>query len=141
GNQKGYLRAISDDTDTNDPTKWEYEDGQIRALSYTFIVLVTYCVITINDVAPLVALMLLLTLWVLILAGVTFFWDRYRLPLLLILVAYFWLVGFSSRADHYYRVWTRAPVDPELTPSEVVGRAAQQPLPVVIVAAAGGGIQ
>jgi len=74
-------------------------------------------------------------------AGVTFFWDRYRLPLLAILLVYFWLAGFSIKADHYYRVWTRPSLDRELTPGEIVGRAAQQHRPVVVVAAAGGGIQ
>src|SRR6266516_2672443 len=139
--QKGYLRPVSGDVETNDPANWEYQDGQIRAVSYTFIVIVAYCVITGRQIAPLVAFMLLLSLCVLVLAGVTFFWDRYRLPLLAILVAYFWLAGFSLKADHYYRVWTRPVLDPELTPGEIVGRAAQQHLPLVIVATAGGGIQ
>jgi hypothetical protein len=139
--QKGYLRPISADNETTDPAKWEYEDGQIRAVSYTFIVILAYYIITGKQIAPLVALMLLLSLWVLVLTGLTFFWDRYRLPLLAILVAYFWVAGFSLKADHYYRVWTRPPLDPELIPSEVVGRAAQQQLPLVIVAAGGGGIQ
>ena len=85
--------------------------------------------------------MLLLSLWVLVLAGVTFFWDRYRLPLLVILLVYFWLAGFSIKADHYYRVWTRPSPDPELTPGEIIGRAAQQHRPIVVVAAGGGGIQ
>ena len=139
--QKGYLRRVSGDVETNDPANWNYEDGQIRAVSYTFIVIVAYCVLTGRQIAPLVASMLLLSLCVLVLAGVTFFWDRYRLPLLAILVAYFWLAGFSLKADHYYRVWRRPVLDPELTPGEIVGRAAQQHLPLVVVAAAGGGIQ
>lgn len=70
--QKGYLRPVSADAETDDPAKWEYEDGQIRAVCYTFIVIVAYCVITGKQVAPLVALMLLVSLWVLVLAGVTF---------------------------------------------------------------------
>ena len=139
--QKGYLRPVSADTETADPANWEYEDGQIRAVSYTFIVIAAYYFITGRQIAPLVALMLLLSLWVLVLTGITFFWDRYRLPLLIILIVYFWAAGFSLKADHYYRVWTRPVLDPELTPREVVGRAAQQNLPLVIVAAGGGGIQ
>src|SRR5438093_848832 len=139
--QKGYLRAVSADVETNDPANWKFEEGHVRAASYTFIVVVAYCIITAKQIAPLVALMLLLSLWVLVLAGVTFFWDRYRLPLLVILVTYFWLAGFSIKADHYYRVWTRPSLHPELTPGEIVGRAAQQHRPVVVVAAAGGGIQ
>ena len=139
--QKGYMRAISHDSETTDPAKWEYEDGQIRAVSYTFIVVLAYYIITGRQVAPLVALMFLLSLCVLILAGVTFFWDRYRLPLLLILLIYFYFAGFFLKADHYYRVWARPALDPELTPAEIVGRATEQRLPLVIVAAGGGGIQ
>ena len=139
--QKGYLRPVSRDVETDNPANWEYEDGQIRAVSYTFIVIVAYYVITGKQIAPLVALMLLLSLWVLVLAGLTFFWDRYRLPLLLILVTYFWFAGYSLNADHYYRVWTRPRLDPELTPGEIIGRAAKEHRPVVVVAAAGGGIQ
>jgi len=139
--QKGYLRPVSAGVETNDPANWKYEEGHLRAVSYTFIVIVAYCIITGKQIAPLVALMLLLSLWVLVLAGVTFFWDRYRLPLLAILLVYFWLAGFSIKADHYYRVWTRPSLDRELTPGEIVGRAAQQHRPVVVVAAAGGGIQ
>src|SRR5438105_6054068 len=139
--QKGYLRPVSTGVETNDPANWTYEEGHIRAVSYTFIVIVAYCIITGKQIAPLVALMLLLSLWVLVLAGVTFFWDRYRLPLLLILVTYFWLAGYSLNADHYYRVWTRPRLDPELTPGEIIGRAAKEHRPVVVVAAAGGGMQ
>src|SRR6266513_4746237 len=139
--QKGYLRPVSADVETNDPANWKYEEGHVRAASYTFIVIVAYCIITGKQIAPLVALMLLLSLWVLVLAGVTFFWDRYLLPLLVILLVYFWLAGFSIKADHYYRVWTRPSLDRELTPGEIIGRAAQQHRPVVVVAAGGGGIQ
>jgi predicted acylesterase/phospholipase RssA len=139
--QRGYLRPVSADTNTVKPEDWQYEAGQIRAVSYTLVVVAAYCTITTREIAPLVALMLLLSLGVLILTGVTFFWDRYRLPLLAILVAYFWLAGFCAKADHYYRVWTRPVPEPELTPCEIVGRAGQQHLPIVIVAAAGGGIQ
>jgi hypothetical protein len=140
--QQGYLYPISSDkAETINPEDWEYEDGQIRAVSYALIVIIAYLAITAQQIPPLVALMLLLSLGVLVLTGATFFWDRYRLPLLAILFVYFWLMGFCRKADHYYAVWTRPEPNPELAPSEIVGRAAQQRLPVVIVAAAGGGIQ
>jgi hypothetical protein len=63
--QKGYLRPVSEDIETDNPADWEYENGQIRAVSYTFIVIVAYYVITGRQIAPLVALMLLLSLCVL----------------------------------------------------------------------------
>jgi hypothetical protein len=140
--QNGYLYPISaDKAGTANPAYWEYEDGQIRAVSYALIVIIAYCAITAQQIPPLVALMLLLSLGVMVLTGVTFFWDRYRLPLLAILVAYFCSMGFCRKADHYYPLWTRPEPNPDLAPSEIVGRAAQQRLPLVIVAAAGGGIQ
>ena len=57
--QKGYLRAVSADVETNDPANWKFEEGHVRAASYTFIVVVAYCIITAKQIAPLVALMLL----------------------------------------------------------------------------------
>ena len=32
GKQKGYLRPVSADVETNDPAKWKYEEGHVRAL-------------------------------------------------------------------------------------------------------------
>lgn len=135
GKQEGYLYQ--------DPAtrEWEYQNGQIRAVSYAFIVIIAYLIFTARAIPALVTLTLLISLGVLVLTGVTFFWDRYRLPLLAILVVYFWLMGFCPKADHYYRVGSRPESNPELVPSEVVGRAAQQHVPIVVVAAAGGGIQ
>ena len=62
--QNGYLRPVSRDVETDNPANWEYEDGQIRAVSYTFIVIVAYYVITGKQIAPLVALMLTVLLTV-----------------------------------------------------------------------------
>jgi hypothetical protein len=63
------LRPVSADVETNDPANWRYEEGHVRG-PHTFIVIVAYCIITRKQIAPLVALMLLLL--VLVLAGVTF---------------------------------------------------------------------
>jgi hypothetical protein len=140
--QSGYLYPRSQDRlQSTDARDWDYEDGQIRAVSYAIVVITSYLFLTARPIPPLVTLMLLLSLSVLVLTGMTFFWDRYRLPLLVILFVYFWLMGFCLKADHYYRIWNRPEIDSELSPSEVVGRATQQHLPLVIVAAAGGGIQ
>src|SRR5207245_11014151 len=51
--QKGYLRPISADVETNDPANWKYEEGHLRAVSYMFIVIVAYCIITGKQIAPL----------------------------------------------------------------------------------------
>ena len=141
--QRGYLRLRSPNVPeaTKNPDDWDYEDGQARAVIYTLLVLGAYLVITAQAIPPLATLMLLLSLALLVLTAITFFWDRYRLPLLAILVVSLWLMGFVRKADHYYQLWSCPKVDPELSPAEVVGRATQQRIPLVIVAAAGGGIQ
>jgi hypothetical protein len=141
--QRGYLRLRSPNSSeaSKNPNDWDYEDGQARAIAYTLLAFGAYLVITAQAIPPLAALMLLLSLAVLLLTGVTFFWDRYRMPLFVILVAYLWLMGFCRKADHYYQLWSSPKTDSELSPAEVVGRATQQRIPLVVVAAAGGGIQ
>ena len=141
--QPGYLHLRSPNSSggSTNPADWDFEHRQARAVAYTLLAFLAYVVITYQLIPPLAALMLLLTLAVLMLTALTFFWDRYRLPLLAILVGYLWLMGFCSKADHYYQLWGSREVDPELSPAEVVGRAAQDGVPIVIVAAAGGGIQ
>jgi len=140
--QPGYLYPVSvNNLQTTNPQAWEYENGQIRAASYAILVIGIYCLVTDYQIPPIAAVMLLLSLYVLVLTGVTFFFDRYRLPVLVIIVAYFWVMGFCTKADHYYRVWPRPEMSSQLAPIEVVGRATQQHRPLVIVAAAGGGIQ
>jgi len=137
--QPGYL--YSKKKNPANPEDWDYYDGIITAFCFALIVVLAYWVISAVEIPPLVTIALLISLAVLVLAGVTYFGDFYRLPLLVVLLAYFWSMGFLGHADHYYPVWSRSEIDVELTPSEIVGRATQQRRPLVIVAAAGGGIQ
>jgi predicted acylesterase/phospholipase RssA len=92
-------------------------------------------------VPALCSLYLLLMVLTWALSGATFFFDRYRVPILTLLVLPVLLVGGSSsvydvRRDGGERV---------LRPSEIVERRLGTPAPqqqrIVVIAAAGGGIQ
>ncbi len=82
------------------------------------------------------AIMLLTVIWV-GLAGVSFFFDRWRVPVLLILFVIGFITTHSRYSDHYYDL---RPRDPGKRPdAEQVVRAG--PKRIIVAAAAGGGIQ
>jgi hypothetical protein len=99
-----------------------------------------------GDVPWVPPLCLVLTLLVLLcwtLGSLTFFLDRFRLPVLLILAATLWLLGLSARADSFYHTTKsedRAAWLPTNCPYDQLVRARAN-RPVVVVAATGGGIQ
>jgi hypothetical protein len=95
-------------------------------------------------VAAYVAILLGLIVW--IGAGLSFFLDRYRVPVLLAFVAVISVLGTFIDADHYYPMPSIATTAaPGLTPKEILAnwseRHRNDHSPLVIVTAAGGGIQ
>lgn len=83
-----------------------------------------------------VCLALVVLSW--ILSALTFFFDRWRVPLLLIVVLWTLAVGRSTETDYYYRV----SVDPHNQfefpkPADILDQKSRP----VIIATAGGGIQ
>jgi hypothetical protein len=86
---------------------------------------------------------------VMVLGGLAFFMDAYRLPVITVLILWLVLVGRAPNSDHFYRIWpiTQAGEDGPpgksdvLTPALVLERAGQAGKPIVLVAIAGGGIQ
>ncbi len=82
-----------------------------------------------------VLLLMMLLCWGL--TGAAFFLDRYRVPVLALVLLVFVLTSFSSHSDHYYHVLEGSRVD--LSPSEAI-RASDRRR-VIVVAANGGGIQ
>ena len=83
-----------------------------------------------------VCLALVVLSW--ILSALTFFFDRWRVPLLLIVVLWTLAVGRSTETDYYYRV----SVDPHNQvvfpkPADILNQKSRP----VIIATAGGGIQ
>lgn len=103
--------------------------------------------IFLNPTGPLTALTYLLIsfiFWVWLLAGATFFFDAYRIPVLCPLLAWLLLASLFAKADHFYRIWPARLTNKEqapLTPAEVLARARAGDRKVILVAAAGGGIQ
>ena len=91
--------------------------------------------------AVLSYVLLLLIFWSSLLTGVTFFVDRFRFPALLSLSVVLFLISFSGSSDHVFSTVDRSKAGDALaTPAH----ALQQHLagqPVIVVAAAGGGIQ
>ena len=74
------------------------------------------------------------------LAGLTFFWDRFRTPLLgLFVLAAVMAVYLTSSSDNYYRLQPGGLQS--ISPSQVLAQRIADAKPIVIVTTAGGGIQ
>jgi patatin-like phospholipase len=87
-------------------------------------------------------LLLLLIIFIWLLSVLAFFFDAYRVPLLISLILLVCLSSWSKKSDHFYRIWPAQPLaEPDTNPGEVLARAADDGQPVVLIAAAGGGIQ
>lgn len=87
-------------------------------------------------------LLLLLVIFIWLVSGLSFFLDSYRIPTLVPIIALVWLSSRFQNSDHFYRVWPISPVPEFDTGSgEVLAQAADDKQPVVLIAAAGGGIQ
>jgi hypothetical protein len=90
---------------------------------------------------PAIAYLLLLLVnvnWVL--AFLTFFLDRFRIPLIVPLLILCALGTRAPSSDHYYGVQRGISIQP-IRPDQVISARMEKGLPIVLVAAAGGGIQ
>jgi predicted acylesterase/phospholipase RssA len=86
----------------------------------------------------LVLVLAMLLCWVL--TALTFVFDRYRVPLLTLLFAYGSAVSVFPQGDHFFQSSARDSTKaPAVAPEKVLQRRAN--LPVIVVAATGGGIQ
>jgi hypothetical protein len=80
-----------------------------------------------------------------LLTAVAFVFDRFRVPMLLVIVCYLSVVGLSARADSFFETKPRQAGLPPA--NEPIDQLTRQPAggasdtPVVLVAASGGGIQ
>jgi hypothetical protein len=81
-----------------------------------------------------VVLLLMLLCWGL--SGLSFLLDRYRVPVLTIIL----LIGYFTSPNYYYAVDGGKTLTP-LTPKEVIGAGAINSRRIIVVAAEGGGIQ
>jgi len=85
----------------------------------------------------LIIVLAMLLCW--FLSACTFFFDRFRVPLLLIVCAYGWLVSGLPQGDYFYPAESLPNRQALLAPAQVLQRRAGKP--AVLVAASGGGIQ
>ena len=118
----------------------------VKALGATVIMLVMYGVIFFVSMrfrlpAP-AYLALVTTVLVLLLGGAAFFLDAYRIPVILPLVIWIWLFSGNPKVDHYFELQPSSAQEPQPTdPGSVLADAETDGRPIVLVAAAGGGIQ
>jgi hypothetical protein len=89
-------------------------------------------------VPTLCLILVLVTLLCWGLAGLAFFLDRFRVPVLLIVGAYIAAVSLWPESDHFYRTVPQPSYAPP-SPREILDARADAP--VILVAASGGGIQ
>ncbi|MGA8654738.1 MAG: hypothetical protein WB586_01190 [Chthoniobacterales bacterium] len=117
---------------------------QFRAVA-ALVVFALFYLVFFSVAVPLPALcylLLLLIIFIWLLSGLAFFLDSYRIPLLIALILLVCLASWSKKSDHFYRIWPARPfAEPDTSPGEVLARTADDGQPVVLIAAAGGGIQ
>jgi hypothetical protein len=95
--------------------------------------------------APLCYFLLLTTVIVWGLSGLSFFFDAFRIPLFVPVVLWLSVAALHLKADHFYRIHKVsdekdvyvAPTDP----GSILARATENDDRIILVAAAGGGIQ
>jgi Dyp-type peroxidase family len=115
--------------------------GHAFAMSLALVILVLYVAgffalhpahsAAASDLPPIAYLIGVMIAACWLLAGLTFFFDRYHVPTIGVLVAWLTIVGMVARTDHYFEV--KGPVEPAVSPSTPSG-------PVVVVAAEGLGL-
>ena len=125
--------------------------GHVFGLALSFIALAVYLIIghakgkidASPSLVPALAFVLLFFIVVCWFLGtLTFFFDRYRFPLLASLVLLSLATTFAPESDHIYRVEQNHPIRFLKTPSQVVGEhSTNGGKRLVLITAAGGGIQ
>jgi hypothetical protein len=95
------------------------------------------------DTSVLNYLLLLAMFWCSLLSGLTFFFDRFRVPALLVLALLLYCLSFLGPSDHTFGTVPRSKhASALLSPQEALDRAFRRGSDsVIVVAAAGGGIQ
>jgi hypothetical protein len=97
-------------------------------------------------VSTLAMFMLLITVLCWIFAGLTFFLDRFRVPVILVAGAYLWVTGLLPQTDAFYRtkLGSSLPARYQLIrPAQALapGNSSVSGQPVIVIAAEGGGIR
>ena len=93
---------------------------------------------TVDSVPPVAVLLYLAALLTSVLAGMAYFFDRFRFPLLIGLLLLTLIAGLRTGSYHAFEVQEREAALQRTTVVESIGTSAE---PVIVVCAAGGGIQ
>lgn len=133
---------LKDNQQPFEPKNVTLADGHLSALVYGFFLIVIFIVVDEGTIHPLASLLLLISILTLMLGSWAFLLDRHRVPLLALIVIYCGVMNLWRESDHYYPVMPRqANAAPLPTPAAIVDASVKAGRPLVIVAAAGGGIQ
>ncbi len=117
-----------------------FEKGHAEAVVHT-LGIATVLILAPADVPPIGFVFVLIALISQVFGFLAFWADRHRIPILL--CAVIWCVGMTlwRESDHYYRIWPLKATPDYPTPAEILEKAAKNNEQIVIVTAAGGGIQ
>ena len=128
-------------------TSLNFSEVHLKALAAFSVTLITYfgigawTAVSSYGLAAPCYLSLATTVLVWLFGALTFFFDKYRLPVLLPFALWVWIGSENQKTDHYFRL-SAAPEEVRGTDAaEVLASARSDHKPIVLVAAAGGGIQ
>jgi Patatin-like phospholipase len=121
------------------------EPGHIRAAVCFLATTLLYWWLRTKRLAPLCYFLLLTTVIVWSLSGLSFFLDAFRIPLFVPIVLWLSVAALHRKADHFYRIHKVSEgkdvyVEPT-DPGSILARASENDDRIILVAAAGGGIQ
>jgi hypothetical protein len=128
-----------------DENTFVIESGHIRAAVCFAASSLLYLWLRNKRLAPLCYFLLLTTVIVWGLSGLSFFFDAFRVPLFVPVVLWLSVAALHLKADHFYRIHKVSEekdvyVEPT-DPGSILARANENDDRIILVAAAGGGIQ
>ena len=135
----GYLRPCG--TGLNLP------EVHVKALAALSLTLIIYFAVGVwsaassYELAATCYLSLAVAVLVWLFGALTFFFDKYRIPVLLPFALWLWIGSENQKTDHFFRLRVAPKEIGGTDPAEVLARAHSDQNPIVLVAAAGGGIQ
>jgi hypothetical protein len=122
------------------------EPGHIRAAVCFLATTLLYYWLRTKRLSPLCYFLLLMTVLVWALSGLAFFLDAFRIPLFVPIVLWLSVAAFHLKADHFYRIHQEVSAKKDFyvkpsDPASILARATENDGRIILVAAAGGGIQ
>lgn len=116
-------------------------DGHLSAAVYGLSLVIVFVLVDEAMIHPLATVLLLVSVLTLVLSFFAFLLDRHRVPVLIGVLIYFGFMTLWRESDHYYPLSPQSKRIALPTPAEVVGKVGLNDQPLVVVTAAGGGIQ